>query len=51
MIMNVTYGYQLEAENDKFVSLLEESVDLFNELNVPGKYWVEVFPICTYPNL
>jgi hypothetical protein len=45
VIMNIAYGYQVEATNDKFVSGLEDNLVLTSGLNVPGKYWVEFFPI------
>lgn len=43
--MNVAYGYQVESEDDRFVSLLEDSFAIANAMNVPGKFWVEFFPI------
>ncbi|KAF9448958.1 cytochrome P450 [Macrolepiota fuliginosa MF-IS2] len=45
VIMNVAYGYQVGSEEDEFVHLLEKSFELSGSLNVPGKFWVEFFPL------
>jgi len=44
IIMNVAYGYQVTDEDDRFVRLLEDSLQLNGLLNVPGKFWVESLP-------
>lgn len=49
--MNVAYGYQIESENDKFVSLVDEQIALSNSLCVPGKYLVEYIPLCKLKTL
>lgn len=45
IIMNVAYGYQVESEDDVFVTSLEKGFKLAGALNIPGKFWVEFFPL------
>ncbi len=44
-IMRISYGIQVEDENDQYVTAVETGVATFNEAFVPGAFLVETFPI------
>ena len=45
IILKVAYGYEVESNDDPLVLLIEKSFKLTASINVPGKFWVEFFPI------
>ncbi|PPQ89805.1 hypothetical protein CVT25_007410 [Psilocybe cyanescens] len=48
VIMKVAYGYQVSSNDDQMVSTLEEAFRIHATLIVPGKYWVELFPMLRF---
>ncbi|KAH9482219.1 Cytochrome P450 monooxygenase 208 [Psilocybe cubensis] len=48
VIMKVAYGYQVESNDDRMVRYLEDAFTISASMNVPGKYWVEFFPILRF---
>ncbi|PPQ95874.1 hypothetical protein CVT26_015566 [Gymnopilus dilepis] len=47
-ILKVAYGYEVKSNDDPLVHLLEHGFKLAAGISVPGKYWVEFFPILRY---
>lgn len=48
VILNTTYGYQPDDEEDKFVTLIEYTVKAITSAASPGSYLVDIFPIINY---
>ncbi|KAF9562476.1 cytochrome P450 [Agrocybe pediades] len=48
IILKVAYGYQVESNDDTLVRLIEDGFILSSTINVPGKFWVEFFPILRF---
>ncbi|KAF8914418.1 cytochrome P450 [Gymnopilus junonius] len=48
VILKVAYGYQVESNDDPLVLQLEHAFQLATSLNIPGKYWVEFFPLLRF---
>ncbi|KAF8874362.1 cytochrome P450 [Infundibulicybe gibba] len=50
VILKVSYGYQLEAGGDQFISEIEEGfrIAAISAINTPGKYLVETFPFLRF---
>lgn len=43
--MKVTYGYEIESHNDKYVSIAEKAVQMLSDSTVPGAMPVNILPI------
>ncbi|KAJ7196390.1 cytochrome P450 [Mycena pura] len=48
IILRITYGIEVEEEEDPFVTLIEKANDNFNAATVPGAFLVDVFPAMLY---
>lgn len=48
IILNTTYGYQPESEEDKFVNLIEHVMKGIASAARPGVHLVDIFPILDY---
>ncbi|KAJ7693199.1 cytochrome P450 [Mycena rosella] len=44
IILRMTYGIEVQEEEDPFVTLIEDANDNFNAATVPGAFLVDVFP-------
>ncbi|KAJ7483563.1 cytochrome P450 [Mycena latifolia] len=44
IILKITYGIEVQEEEDPFVTLIEDANDNFNAATVPGAFLVDVFP-------
>ncbi|KAJ3555333.1 hypothetical protein NM688_g2635 [Phlebia brevispora] len=44
VIMDVTYGIRIKGMDDSFVTEIQDAIISFNEMKVPGAFWVNVFP-------
>jgi hypothetical protein len=43
-LTKVTYGIQVKDENDPWISLCEEAVEIFGRITVPGAFMVDSLP-------
>ena len=43
--MDVTYGIKIKGMDDPFVTEIQDAIVSFNQMKVPGRFWVNVFPI------
>ncbi|KAJ6529904.1 cytochrome P450 [Mycena vulgaris] len=48
IILRITYGIEVQEEDDPFVTLIEHANDNFNAATVPGAFLVDVFPALLY---
>ncbi|KAJ7200845.1 cytochrome P450 [Mycena pura] len=48
IILRITYGIEVQEEEDPFVTLIEKANDNFNAATVPGAFLVDVFPAMLY---
>lgn len=48
VILKVAYGYQIASNDDPLVHLLAKTSQLMGSISIPGKYWVEFFPILRF---
>ncbi|KDR82002.1 hypothetical protein GALMADRAFT_60016 [Galerina marginata CBS 339.88] len=48
VILKVAYGYQVASNDDPLVRHLDEGFQLLGTLMIPGKYWIEFFPILRF---
>jgi len=48
VMLKVAYGYQVNGNDDELVQLIEDGLKIIAELSVPGKFWVEFFPILRF---
>ncbi|TFK48195.1 cytochrome P450 [Heliocybe sulcata] len=48
IILKVAYGWTVEGNDDYFVSLMEEAFQLSAEINAPGKWLVDAFPLLRF---
>ena len=45
MILQISYGLDINSIEDEYMKLVRKGNDIFMEAFVPGKYLVETFPI------
>ncbi|TFY69462.1 hypothetical protein EVJ58_g398 [Rhodofomes roseus] len=45
-ILNITYGYTVEREDDDLVRLVDKTVEQFSLSSAPGAFYADVLPIC-----
>lgn len=45
-ILKLTYGYNVESPNDRFVVLADTAMEMFSTVTTPGAFMVDIFPIC-----
>jgi len=45
IILMITYGYQIQKENDPLVKIAETAVDTFSRATLPAAFLVDTFPI------
>jgi len=50
LIMEMTYGMEIESYEDKFLQATERVVELIGGAIEPGAFLVDTFPICLSPN-
>ncbi|KAJ7440250.1 cytochrome P450 [Mycena latifolia] len=48
IILRITYGIEVQEDEDPFVALIETANDNFNVATVPGAFLVDVFPALLY---
>ncbi|KAJ7142696.1 cytochrome P450 [Mycena epipterygia] len=48
IILRITYGIEVQEEEDPFVALIEHANDNFNAATAPGKSIIDVFPVLLY---
>ncbi|TFK43940.1 cytochrome P450 [Crucibulum laeve] len=48
LILKVAYGYQVETDDDKWVKMIEDTFTLTAGISIPGRFYVEIFPICKF---
>ncbi|KAJ7092120.1 cytochrome P450 [Mycena crocata] len=48
IILRITYGIEVQEEEDPFVTLIEHANDNFNLATAPGAFLVDVFPAMLY---
>ncbi|TFK37397.1 cytochrome P450 [Crucibulum laeve] len=48
LILKVAYGYQVETDNDEWVKMIEDAFVLVAGVSIPGRFYVEIFPILKY---
>ncbi|KAJ7059778.1 cytochrome P450 [Mycena amicta] len=48
IILRITYGIEVQEEDDPFVSLIEKANDNFSAATAPGAFMVDVFPSLLY---
>ncbi|KAJ6609072.1 cytochrome P450 [Mycena sp. CBHHK59/15] len=48
IILRITYGIEVQEEEDPFVTLIEKANDNFNLATAPGAFLVDVFPVLLY---
>ena len=46
--MKIAYGIDVEASDDPYISLGDESMAGFSEAVIMGTFWVDYFPILKY---
>ncbi|KAJ3555335.1 hypothetical protein NM688_g2640 [Phlebia brevispora] len=44
VILEITYGIQIQSLDDPVVVNIREALETFSEIKVPGAFWVEAFP-------
>jgi hypothetical protein len=44
IILETTYGYQINGTHDKLIHIAERAMNDFSEAAVPGAYLVNIFP-------
>lgn len=47
IILKVTYDIDVAEENDPYIFVAEKTLAAFGEAAQPGRYLVDVVPICT----
>jgi len=50
LIMEMTYGMEIESHEDKFLQAVERVAGLIGRAVEPGAFLVNTFPICLSPN-
>jgi hypothetical protein len=48
VILDITYGYQVNEDEDAIVNFVKHTMDEFSEAAVPGAQLVDTFPWCTF---
>ena len=48
MILKISHGYTVKEDGDPFVEMANKVMNIFNEITAPGRYLVDIFPICTF---
>lgn len=48
VILQITYGYKVQTDNDPMVRVVDNAMDQFSELVVPGAYLVDTLPILRF---
>lgn len=43
--MKAMYGYEIESDNDKYVSIAENAIQMLSDASVPGAMLVNILPI------
>lgn len=44
VILDIVYGLRIERMDDEYIKLAVESMDVFSESRVTGRYWVDFIP-------
>lgn len=47
MISRITYGYDPDAENDRYIWVASQCENIIAQAGRPGAYLVDIFPICS----
>ncbi|KAJ7088056.1 cytochrome P450 [Mycena belliarum] len=48
IILRITYGIEVQEEEDPFITIIEKANDNFNAATAPGAFLVDVFPAMMY---
>lgn len=48
MIVQAVYGKRVENLNDEYVMTAQKAVEGLSQTHLPGKFWVEYFPLLRY---
>lgn len=46
--MNVTYGIEIQDEDDHYITVAETALDGMAKAANPGAFFVDIFPICAF---
>ena len=49
VILKITHGYTVKEDGDPFVEMANKVINNFNDITAPGRFLVDIFPICTFP--
>ena len=45
-VLSIAYGYQVKEQKDTFVDIMQQVMEEFSEMCVPGAFLVDVIPWC-----
>jgi hypothetical protein len=48
LIMEITYGLNIESHEDKFLQTAEHAMEYIEKIMVPGAFLVDTFPIRSF---
>ncbi len=48
IILRISHGYDVKWQNDPFVQLAEEALDIFSISTQPGRFLVDILPFLQY---
>ena len=48
VFMKISYGIDVQENDDPYIQLTEESLDGVAAASIPGAFWVDFFPILKY---
>jgi hypothetical protein len=46
--LRISHGYDVKWQNDPFVELAEQALDVFSTTTQPGRFLVDIFPFLQY---
>ena len=50
MILKISHGYVVKEDGDPFMEMVEKVIDNLIVVTAPGRFLVDIFPICTSPS-
>jgi len=50
LIMEMTYGIEIESHEDKFLQAAERGMEHLGDAVIPGAFLVDTFPVCLSPS-
>jgi hypothetical protein len=48
LIVDIVYGFRIESMNDDYIKAAVESIDVFSESHLSGRFWIDVMPWLRY---